>query len=137
MIHLDVKKVSRVPDGGGRRAYRRGSTQAKTVEHRKGDAERGEYTYLHSTIDGYSRLAYTEAMLDEKATTALAFLYRARAWFAAHGITRIERIITNNGACYRADAFAWEILDVRHQGIAPYTPRHDGKGERYERILAE
>ncbi len=126
MIHLDVKKVGRIPDGGGWRAHGRGSTQAKTVGRRKGKAERGGYTYLHSAIDGHSRLAYTEALPNEKTTTAIAFLHRAPAWSAAHGITRIERIVTDNGACYRADDFARATLGAHHQRITPYTPRHNG-----------
>ena len=69
-----------------------------------------------------SRLAYTEALPDEKATTAIGFMHRARAWFAALGITRIERIITDNGACYRADAFARAMLGARHQRIKPLHP---------------
>ncbi|MFE3390017.1 IS481 family transposase [Streptomyces anulatus] len=137
MIHVDVKKVGRIPDGGGWRAHGRGSDQAKAVDRRKKKTERGGYVYLHSAIDGYSRLAYSEALPDEKATTAIAFLHRARAWLAAHGITRIERIVTDNGACYRAESFSRALLGARHQRIAPYTPRHNGKVERYNRILAE
>ncbi|GAO11988.1 putative transposase [Streptomyces lydicamycinicus] len=136
MIHVDVKKVGRIPDGGGWRAHGRGSDQAKAVNRRK-KTGRGGYIYLHSAIDGYSRLAYTEALPDEKATTAIAFLHRARAWLAAHGIARIERIVTDNGACYRAESFTRALLGARHQRIAPYTPRHNGKVERYNRILAE
>jgi transposase InsO family protein len=64
-------------------------------------------------------------------------MHRARAWFAAHGITHIERIVTDNGACYRANAFARALLGSRHQRITPYTPRHNGKVERYNRIIAE
>jgi transposase InsO family protein len=64
-------------------------------------------------------------------------MHRARTWFAAHGITRIERIVTDNGACYRAEAFARALLGSRHQRITPYTPRHNGKVERYNRILSE
>jgi transposase InsO family protein len=131
-----VKKVGRTPDGGGWRAHGRGSDQAKAVNRRK-RTERGGYVYLHSAIAGYSRLAYTEALPDEKAITAIAFLHRARAWLAAHGITRIERIVTDNGACYRAESFTRALLGARHQRIAPYTPRHNGKVERYNRILAE
>lgn len=107
------------------------------VNRRKKKAERGGYVYLHSAIDGYSRLAYTEALPDEKATTAIGFLRRARAWFAAHGATRIERIVTDNGSCYRADAFARSLLGSRHQRITPYTPRHNGKVERCNRILVD
>ncbi|MFD8413994.1 IS481 family transposase [Streptomyces sp. NPDC059650] len=137
MVHIDVKKVGRIPDGGGWRVHGRGSAQAKTVERRKAKGARGGYVYLHSAVDGYSRLAYTEALSDEQATTAVAFLHRAKAWFAAHGIASIERIVTDNGACYRASAFARALLGARHQRITPYTPRHNGKVERYNRILAE
>ncbi len=113
MVHVDVKKVGRIPDGGGWRAHGRGSDQAKTVNRRRKPG-RGGYVYLHSAIDGYSRLAYTEALPDEKATTAIAFLHRARAWLAAHGIARIERIVTDNGACYRAESFTRALLGARH-----------------------
>ncbi|PLV50723.1 transposase [Mycobacterium tuberculosis variant microti OV254] len=136
-IHLDVKKVGRIPDGGGWRVHGRGSDHARAVARRKAGGARGGYVFLHSAIDGYSRLAYTEALQDEKATTAVGFMHRARAWFTAHGITTFERIITDNGACYRAEAFGRAMLGTRHQRITPYTPRHNGKVERYNRILAE
>jgi transposase InsO family protein len=137
MVHIDVKKVGRIPDGGGWRVHGRGSDAAKAAERIKTKTKRRGYVYLHSAIDGYSRLAYTEALPDEKAVTAVAFMHRARAWFAAHGITHIERIVTDNGACYRADAFARALLGSRHQRITPYTPRHNGKVERYNRIISE
>ncbi|KQW17222.1 IS481 family transposase [Streptomyces sp. Root369] len=137
MVHIDVKKVGRIPDGGGWRVHGRGSSHAKTVERRKSRGARGGYVYLHSAVDGFSRLAYTEALPDERSATAVAFLHRARAWFAAHGITCIERVVTDNGACYRAGTFARSLLGARHQRITPYTPRHNGKVERYNRIIAE
>lgn len=106
MVHLDVKKVGRIPDGGGWRIHGRDSDQAKAAGRAKsGGAQRG-YTYLHSAIDGYSRLSYTEPLLDEKGVTAAAFLARAKVWFAAHGITHIHRVVTDNGACYRSGDFA-------------------------------
>jgi transposase InsO family protein len=137
MVHLDVKKVGVVPDGGGWRVHGRGSPQAKKAERAKTAGARSGYVYLHSAVDGYTRLAYTEALPDEKAATAVGFLARARVFFAAHGITRIERIVTDNGACYRAGQFAAVLGRTRHQRITPYTPRHNGKVERYNRILAE
>jgi transposase InsO family protein len=137
MIHLDVKKVGRIPDGGGWRAHGRGSDQAKAVQRSKNSGVKAGYVYLHSAVDGYSRLAYTEALPDEKAATAIGFTHRAKAFFAAHGITRIERIVTDNGSCYRAADFATVLDGARHQRITPYTPRHNGKVERYNRILAE
>jgi transposase InsO family protein len=137
MVHLDVKKVGRIPEGGGWRVHGKGSAQAKAVVAATAAGARAGYVFLHTAVDGYSRLAYTEALPDEKATTAVGFMHRARIWLAAHGITWIERIVTDNGACYRADAFARAMLGARHQRIRPYTPRHNGKVERYNRILAE
>lgn len=137
MVHVDVKKVGRIPDGGGWRAHGKGSAQAKAVERAKTAGARGGYVYLHSAIDGFSRLAYTEALADEKAVTAIGFMHRARAFFVAHGIIHIQRIVTDNGACYRAKDFAKALLGAQHQRITPYTPRHNGKVERYNRILAE
>lgn len=137
MVRLDVKKVGRIPDGGAWRVHGKGSEAAKAVARTKARGTKIGYVFLHSAIDGYSRLAYTEALPDEKAVTAVAFLGRAKAWFAAHGIARIERVVTDNGSCYRAAAFREAIGSIRHQRITPYTPRHNGKVERYNRILAE
>lgn len=138
MVHLDVKKVGRIPDGGGWRIHGRDSDQAKTAGRAKSAGSKRGYTYLHSAIDGFSRLSYTEPLTDEKGTTAAAFLARAKAWFAAHGISHIHRIITDNGACYRSGDFVRIVGNrTRHQKTRPYTPRHNGKVERYQRILAE
>ena len=137
MVHIDVKKTGRIPDGGGWRVHGKGSDPAKAVARTKKRGAKTGYVFLHSAIDGYSRLAYTESLPDEKAVTAVAFLERARTWFAAHGINSIERVVTDNGSCYRANAFRDAIGETRHQRITPYTPRHNGKIERYNRILAE
>jgi len=139
MVHLDVKKVGRIPDGGGWRAHGRHSAQNRQAQRAKKAGARAGYVYLHSIIDGYSRLAYTEALPDEKAATTIAFYARARAFFKAHGITRIVRVITDNGSNYRARDFTRTVLAhaSRHQRTRPYTPRHNGKVERYNRILAE
>lgn len=139
MVHLDVKKAGRIPDGGGWRAHGRDSEQARTALRAKTAGAKGGYVYLHSAVDGFSRLAYTEPLPDEKAATTMAFLTRARAFFAAHGIHRIVRVVTDNGANYRAGVFGRSVASVavRHQRTKPYTPRHNGKVERYQRILAE
>ena len=137
MVHVDVKKVGRIPDGGGWRAHGRDSDRARSAERAKRQGARAGYVFLHSAVDGYSRLAYTEALADEKAATAVEFVRNARAFFAAHGITSIDRIVTDNGSCYRAADFATALLGARHQRTRPYTPRHNGKVERYNRILAE
>ena len=130
MIHIDVKKVGRIPDGGGWWVHGRGSHADKA--RRKGPKNRGTkvgYTYLHSAVDGYSRLAYTEAHQDEKASTAIGFLFRARVFFRANGITRFTRIVTDNGSCYTAKDFTRSALSfaAKHQRIRPYTPKHNGK----------
>lgn len=137
MIHLDVKKVGRIPDGGGWRAHGKDSPEARAAARAKTGGARAGYAYLHSAIDGHTRLAYTESLENEQAITAVAFLNRARDWFAKHGIVRIERIITDNGACYRSGGFADALNGAEHRRTKPYTPKHNGKVERYNRILAE
>ncbi|GAA1841786.1 hypothetical protein GCM10009813_00330 [Brevibacterium marinum] len=93
---------------------------------------------MHSAVDGFSRLSCTEPLSDEKGATAAAFLARAKVWFAAHGIFHIHRVLTDNGACYRSGDFARIVGNQsRHQRTKPYTPRRNGKVERYQRILAE
>ncbi|NNN12512.1 MAG: DDE-type integrase/transposase/recombinase [Acidimicrobiaceae bacterium] len=109
----------------------KGSDAAKAVARTKTG-----YVFLHSAIDRCSRLADTEALDDEKTATAAAFLGRARTWFANHGFTRIERIVTDNCACYSAHAFEVAVGESRHQRITPYTPRYNRKVERYNCILA-
>ena len=142
MIHIDVKKVGRIPDGGGWRIHGINSDQARAAARATAKAKvrgaRPGYVYLHSAVDGFSRLAYTEALQDETAKTAIGFLFRARVWFAAHGITRFTRIVTDNGSCYRAKDFTRAVYSfaARHQRTKPYTPRHNGKVERYQRTLA-
>lgn len=136
MVHVDIKKMGRIP-GGGWRTHGRGSDHAKAVARTKTRGTRTGYVFLHTAVDGFSRLAYTEALPDEKATTAVGFVLRARAFFAAHGIDRIERIVTDNGSCYRAKDFAKVLLGARHRWITPYPPRHNAKVERHNRILAE
>lgn len=94
MIHIDVKKVGRIPDGGGWRIHGINSDQARAAARAtakaKASGTRPGYVYLHSAVDGFSRLAYTEALEDETAKTAIGFLFRARVWFAAHGVTPLH-----------------------------------------------
>src|SRR4029453_2790449 len=88
--------------------------------------------YLHVAVDDASRLAYTEILPDEKKASAIAFLERALAWFARHGV-RIGRIMTDNGSAYRSHEFrnACASAGVRHLRTRPYTPRTNGKAERF------
>lgn len=138
MVHIDVKKVGRIPDGGGHRVHGRHSAQKRAAERAKTAGAKAGYVFLHSIVDGYSRLAYTEHLPDEKATTTIGFYSRARVFFRAHGIERVVTVVTDNGANYRAKDFTRVITATasRHQYIRPYTPRHNGKVERYNRTLA-
>jgi transposase len=86
LVHMDVKKLGRIPDGGGWRAHGR----AATVDHRHKSVPTG-FDYVHSLVDDHSRLAYSEVLPDERGATCAGFLARAAAYFAAHGIDRIER----------------------------------------------
>ena len=137
MVHMDVKTVGTIPDGGGWWAHGRGSAQA--LAGKRAHKQKVGYTYLHSAIDGFSRLAYTEALEDETAATTIAFFHRARVFFTAHGITRITRLITDNGSNYTAKAFRRSTCAFigRHQRTRIYTPRHNGKIERYQRLMTD
>ena len=138
MVHVDVKKLGRIPDGGGWRVHGRGSAQHKTTGRAKTAGARAGYVYLHSAVDDHSRLAYTEELPDEKGATAAAFWARAVKFFRRHGIRRIRRVLTDNGACYRSWAFAAALAAsrTRHKRTRPYRPQTNGKVERYHRTLA-
>ena len=96
LVHVDVKKIGKIPDGGGWRALGR----AATVDHRHKKVRIG-YDYVHSMVDDHSRLAYSEILPDEKGPTCGAFIERAATYFAAHGIPVIQRVITDNHFSYR------------------------------------
>ncbi len=134
LVHIDVKKVGRIPDGGGWRVHGKGSAEHKASQRRG----RIGYRYFHTAIDDHSRLAYTEALGDEKAATAAGFWQRAKEFFAAHGIEVIRRVLTDNGSCYRARAFNDALGDgVKHKYTKPYRPQTNGKVERFNRTLAQ
>ena len=142
MIHLDVKKLGRIPDGGGWRVHGRGSDQQRATtaaaKRAKARGARPGYVYLHSAVDDHSRLAYTEELTDERGATAAGFYLRAVKFFRAHGITKIRRVLTDNGSCYRSRAFATALAHTRtpHRWTRPYRPQTNGKVERYHRTLA-
>ncbi|MED7828716.1 IS481 family transposase, partial [Streptomyces chiangmaiensis] len=131
LVDVDIKKLGRIPVGGWR-IHGVGTEAARASKRAGPDTGKIGYTYLHSAIDDHSRLAYTEALEDERAVTAVAFWHRAVAFFAAHGIMPIRRVLTDNGACHRsrtwADALA--TTGTKHKRTRPYTPRPNGKVER-------
>jgi len=102
MIHVDVKKLGRIPPGGGWRLLGRDATAA----HKHKRVKIG-YDYVHTAIDDHTRLAYSEVLADEKDTTCAAFLHRALTWFTDHGIT-VGRVLTDNAMVYRHGTdWAW------------------------------
>jgi transposase InsO family protein len=130
LVHLDIKKLGRIPRGGGWRIHGRGSRPDQDRRHRN----RVGYAFVHSAIDGYSRLAYSEVLGDEQAVTAIGFWHRARGFFVSHGID-IERVLTDNGSCYRSKDFAKALGSVTHTFTRPYRPATNGKVERFNRTL--
>src|SRR3954470_16401776 len=139
LIHIDVKKLGRIYGGAGKRI-----TGRKTNPGRyRADAYVRErkivgWDYVHIAIDDATRLAYAEVLTDEKATTAVAFLRRALAFFARHGIT-VERLLTDNGSPYRSavHAIACRALGIRHLRTRPRRPQTNGKAERFIRTLLD
>lgn len=138
MVHVDIKKLGRIPEGGGWRMHGVGTDAARASKRAGPGTGKVGYTYLHSALDDHSRLAYTEALEDEKAATAVAFWHRAVAFFAAHDIGPIRRVLTDNGSCYRSHAWrvAVAATGTKHKRTRPYTPRTNGKVERYNGTLA-
>lgn len=133
LIHMDVKKIGRIPDGGGWKAH--GRATGDTYAHK---VARTGFDYVHSAVDDYSRLAYSEILADEKGATCAAFLLRAAQYFATYGLTRIERVITDNHLSYRRSAdvaAAVTSLGATHKFIRPHCPWQNGKVERYNRTL--
>ena len=132
LVHMDVKKVARIPETGGWRVHGRAKTTAQ-VKARVG------IDYVHSVVDDHSRFAYSEILDDERAGTCAEFFARAVANFAAHGI-RIERVMTDNAWSYRrglALARVISELGAKHKFIKPYCPWQNGKVERFNRTLQE
>ena len=145
LIHVDVTKFANIPDGGGWRYLGRsqGKANARATAHRTG--ERGERyrpkigtAFLHTVVDDHSRVAYVEICGDEKAETAIGVLHRAVVWFAERGVT-VERVLSDNGACYRSNAWrdACTELGIIHKRTRPYRPQTNGKCERFHRTLAD
>jgi transposase InsO family protein len=136
LIHIDVKKLGRIQGGAGHRMTgRRHANPRPTARDGKRRCTVG-WDAVHIAIDDATRLAYAEVLRDEKATTAVAFLSRALAFFARHGIT-VERVMTDNGSPYRSTihALACRSLGIRHLRTRPRRPQTNGKAERFIRTM--
>jgi transposase InsO family protein len=129
LVHIDIKKLGRIPDGGGHRKLGRQTGTRNNGRHGRG------YAYLHHAVDDHSRVAYSEILGDERGETAAAFWGRARAFFADLGVS-VTAVLTDNGACYRSRAFAVALGDAKHRFTRPYRPQTNGKVERFNRSLA-
>ncbi len=130
LVHIDVKKLGRVPDGGGWRIHGRG--------HRPHRTRRPGWDFIHSAVDDYSRLAYSEIHPDERADTCVAFWRRATTFFARHGIS-VTGVMTDNAKAYLCDRFqtALTTQGARHWRIPPYSPQINGKVERFHRTFLD
>ena len=129
LVHVDIKKLGKIPDGGGHRFL------GRAAGRRNRRAGTG-YWYIHNAVDDRSRLAYSELLTDERKETAAGFWRRAHAYFTAADIT-VQRVLTDNGSCYRSTAFADALGDITHKRTRPYRPQTNGKVERFNRTLLE
>jgi transposase InsO family protein len=122
MIHLDIKKLGRFDVAGHR----------VTGDRQAGRSRRAGWDFLHVCVDDASRLAYTEILPSERKEDTTAFLQRALAWLGRHGVA-VERVMTDNGSAYRSKLFAKALAQAgaRHVRTRPYTPRTNGKAERF------
>jgi transposase InsO family protein len=132
LLHVDVMKLGRIPDGGGWRVHGR----AATVDHRHKPTPIG-FDYVHVAIDDHSRLAYVEVLPDERVDACAGFLTRAVGWFADHHVT-VARVLTDNALSYRrgnAWITACTDLGIGRRFIQPGHPWTNGKAERFNRTL--
>ncbi|WP_199254324.1 IS481 family transposase [Mycolicibacterium mengxianglii] len=141
LVHIDVKKVGKIPDGGGWRMRGRAIGKRNSQAHKTGVRSKHRhpvrgYHFLHTAIDAHSRLVYSELLADERKETAAGFWIRANAWFNQCGII-VSKVLTDNGSCYRSHAFRDALGDIEHRRTRPYRPQTNGKVERFHRTLAD
>lgn len=140
LVHVDVKKLGAIRPGGGWRIAGRPSAQFHASITAVAKGQRVGYDFVHCAIDDHTRLAHVEIHPDETAATCAAFLRRAAADFAAHGIPTIEAVMTDNAMAYRTSA-AWAAalaaIGATQILTRPYRPQTNGKAERFNRTLVE
>ncbi|WP_448614565.1 IS481 family transposase [Modestobacter sp. URMC 112] len=146
LLHVDVKKLGNIPDGGGWRYLgRQQGTNNRHATARTSGKPRSRHhnplmgtAFVHTVLDDHSRIAYAEIHDDETAATAIGVLRRAVAWFAIRGVTT-ERVLSDNGSAYRSHAWrdACLELDIKPKRTRPYRPQTNGKIERFHRTMAD
>lgn len=140
LMHTDIKKLGRIQGGAGKKITgRHGTNGSPSFTDREGRRRRTiGWDYVHIAIDDATRLAYAEVLPDEKATTTVAFLRRAIAFYSRHGIN-VQRVLTDNGSAYRSalHAIACKTLAIRHLRTRPYRPQTNGKAERFIRTMLD
>jgi transposase InsO family protein len=142
LLHVDVKKLGNIPDGGGWRYV--GRAQGHRNRAASGKPRNAHHNpvlgtaFVHTVLDDHSRVAYAEIHDDETAATAIGVLRRAVAWFAARGVTA-ERVLSDNGSAYRSRAWrdTCAELGITPKRTRPYRPQTNGKIERFHRTLAD
>lgn len=143
MIHVDVKKLGNIPNGGGWRFVGREqgrknrSATPEKIKNAHGNPKMG-HAFVHTVIDDHSRVGYAEVHDDETAATAVGVLARAVAWFAARGVT-VQRVLSDNGSAYRSHLWrdTCAELQITPKRTRPYRPQTNGKIERFHRTLAD
>ena len=143
LVHVDIKKLGNIPDGGGHRMVgRKAGARNRTTTPGKHRDSHGRshvgYSYLHNAVDDHSRLAYSEILADERKETAVAFWRNAKEFFAANGIA-IQRVLTDNGSCYTSRLWRDTLTQagIVHKRTRPYRPQTNGKVERFNRTLLD
>jgi transposase InsO family protein len=142
LVHIDVKKLGKIPVGGGWRLL------GRTIGKRNAQADKSSgvltsrykpvrgYHFLHTALDAHSRLVYSELLTDERKDTAAAFWLRAQTWFNECGIT-VRKVLTDNGSCYRSHVFCDALGEIEHRRTRPYRPQTNDKVERFHRTLVD
>ena len=132
LVHVDIKKLGRIPHGGGHRIVGRQAGRKNSGQRLTG------YWYIHNAVDDCTRLAYSELLTDERKETAARFWERANTYFASVGIT-VQRILTDNGSCYRSGLWKQTLhqAGITHNRTRPYRPQTNGKVERFNRTTLQ